>query len=197
LTPHGIRALHRRGVSRIVDLRSPFEAAIERSPFAMDPRYRLVPLIDPATMEDWTRGETLSAIYRISVERNAPYITAGIAEIADAPAGTVVVHCYAGKDRTGMTVALVLAVAGVPIDVIAADYAYTEVCLRDANDALLATCIDPAERRDLAERQSSRPETILDTLRHVTDRYGDVPSYLRAHGLSTAQLTRLRDRLRE
>jgi protein tyrosine/serine phosphatase len=197
LTPEGVTALRQRGVTRIVDLRSHGEAAIEPSPFASDPMYRLVPLIDPASGDEWTEGLTLTDIYRESLVRNGPYITAGIAEIADAPPGTVVVHCYAGKDRTGITAAFVLAVAGVPADVIAADYAYTEVCLREVHESLLAACADPAERADLADKQSCRPETMLDTLQHVADRYGDVPAYLRAHGLSTAQLDRLRYRLRD
>jgi protein tyrosine/serine phosphatase len=198
LTPEGVRALRDRGVRRIVDLRSPEEAAAYPGPFVADPAYRLVPLVDPTNAdEDWTARDTLSAIYRASVEVNAPFIAACVAAIADSPAGTVVVHCYAGKDRTGLTVALALTVAGVPADVIAADYAYTAVCLREVHETRLATVTDPVERLALAEKMSSRPETILDTLAHVADRYGDVVGYLRTHGLTTVALADLRNRLRD
>ena len=42
--------------------------------------------------------------------------------IADAPPGGVVVHCYAGKDRTGLTCGMLLRLVGVGMDDIAADY---------------------------------------------------------------------------
>jgi len=48
---------------------------------------------------------------------------AAVATIADAPDGAVVVACHAGKDRTGLLIALVLRLVGVPAVPIAADYA--------------------------------------------------------------------------
>ena len=51
---------------------------------------------------------------------------AAVGVIADAEEGGVLVHCHAGKDRTGLVVALLLAVAGVAPEVIAADYALSE-----------------------------------------------------------------------
>ena len=63
-----------------------------------------------------------------------------------------------------------LSVAGVAPDEIAADYVRTAECL---------------------------PETILGTLEHVTERFGDVPRYLRRHGMAQDELDALRDRLRE
>ena len=46
--------------------------------------------------------------------------------IADPDAAPVVVHCMAGKDRTGVVCALTLALLGVSDEDIAADYALTE-----------------------------------------------------------------------
>jgi protein-tyrosine phosphatase len=197
LTPAGVAALRGRGVRRIVDLRSVEEAAEDPNPFADDPAYRLRPLIDPVDDFDvaWVATQTMSTIYRVSVDRNARFITAGLAAIADAPAGPVLVHCAAGKDRTGMTVALALSVAGVPVDVIAEDYAYTAECLKDIHDSRLAALTDPAARLDLEEKQSSRPQTIVDMLDHVRQRYGGVPAYLLAHGFTRSRLTALRARL--
>ena len=43
--------------------------------------------------------------------------------IADAPDGGVIVHCNVGKDRTGVVVALLLGLAGVPTETIVDDYA--------------------------------------------------------------------------
>ena len=199
LTPESVAALRAWGVRRIVDLRSVEEVEEHPGPFAGDPIYRLSPLIDPVDDfdADWAATQTISAIYRVSVERNARFIAAGLSAIADAPPGPVVVHCAAGKDRTGMTVALALSLAGVPIDAIAEDYAFTEVCLRDIHDSRLAVLTDPAARRRLEESQSSRPDTILDMLHHVRERYGDVAGYLLAHGCTRDHLASLRDRLRD
>ena len=198
LTPSGVKALHNAGVRRILDLRSAPEAAARPTPFADDPIYRLVPLIDPRREpeRDPEAERTLAATYRGSVLRNARQIVAGIATIADAPAGAVLVHCAAGKDRTGMVVALVLSVAGIPAEVIAEDYAYTAECLRDQYRVALAALSDESARAALRDQQSSLPQTILAMLDHVTDRYGDVATYLLSNGLTAATLRRLRDRLR-
>lgn len=50
------------------------------------------------------------------VDHQRRRIGRALCTVADAPAGTVVVHCQAGKDRTGVLVALMLAVAGVGAD---------------------------------------------------------------------------------
>lgn len=199
LTPAGVKALRDVGVRRILDLRCAHEAAARPTPFAGDPMCRLVPLIDPEREpeRDLEAERTLSATYRGSVVRNARQIVAGIATIADAPVGAVVVHCAAGKDRTGMIAALVLSVAGVPAEVIAEDYAYTDECLREQYEVELAEITDRSARLALRDRQSCRPQTILAMLEHVEDRYSKVATYLLTHGLTPPQLTRLRDRLRD
>jgi len=177
LTPAGVEAVRRDGVCRIIDLRSVEEARRYPSPFAGDPWCRSLPLIDPQRelTRDLSVERTALATYRGSVIRNAPSIAATIAAIADAPAGTVVVHCAEGKDRTGMIVALVLRVAGVPTEVIAQDYAYSAECL--------------------GQPDSCAPETIVGMLSQVDDLYGNISAYLHAHGLSGAQISRLRSRL--
>lgn len=198
LTPAGLAALRGYGISRIIDLRSEREAGDLPGPLASDPRYRLLPLVDPRADEqrDPAAETTIEAVYRGSALRNVRNIVAGIAAIADAPAGPVLVHCVAGKDRTGMMVALALRVAGARDGAIAADYAYTAVCLRDRFAAELAGAGDEAARQRLREGQSSHAATILGMLAHLDERYGDVPRYLLAHGVSADQLSRLRQRLR-
>jgi protein-tyrosine phosphatase len=172
LTDAGVAEVDRYGVSRIIDLRNAEEAAAQPGPFAEDPRYRLLPLIDPAAeaARDKAAEPTLAAVYRGSIERNARYIAAGVAAIADAPPGAVLVHCAAGKDRTGMTVALALKVADVTEEAIAADYADTATC---------------------------EPETITEMLHSIEERHGSVNNYLSKSGLSKDQIKRLRNRLRD
>jgi protein tyrosine/serine phosphatase len=174
LTAEGRAAVQAAGVHRIVDLRGQAETARLPSPFADDGCYRWLPFIDEVAdrQRDPVVEATLLATYRGSIERNARNIVAGLRAVADAPAGGVVVHCSAGKDRTGVIVALALAVAGVAPEDIAADYACPAGELRD-------------------------PEAILGMLELVTERYGDVPRYLARHGMSGAEIGALRARLRD
>ncbi len=197
LTAAGVAAVRAYGIARVVDLRSTVEAAAHPGPFAADPMYRLLPMIDPAREAERDRAAeaTLAAVYRASVTRNAGHIVAGVAAIADAPPGGVLVHCAVGKDRTGMAVALALRVAGVPEEAIATDYAYTVFCLRAEFEAEMAGAADEATRRELREWQASPPGAILAMLAHVDRTHGSVARYLLNHGLSPAQLTRLRNRL--
>jgi protein-tyrosine phosphatase len=199
LTEAGLAALRDGRVSRIVDLRSTDEAGEHPSPFRDEPFYLLEPYIDPVRDEerDPVAEATAIATYRGGVIRNAHRIVAALTAIADAPPGTVVVHCYAGKDRTGVVVALALRLAGVADDVIAADYAYTAECLRDKHEAALAALTGEEERGVLRERQRSDPDTILAALARVDEEFGGVEPYLRAHGMSVETVARLRARLRD
>ena len=69
-------------------------------------------------------GITLSNVYRIILSRHQQVLGRVIREIAAAE-GPVLVHCTAGKDRTGLVVALTLSALGIDRDIILADYAAT------------------------------------------------------------------------
>lgn len=196
LDPDGLLAFASHEVSLILDLRGTAEAEAVPHPFGEDPRYRLVPLIDPRRerSRDRSADRSLGAIYSGSLDRNARCIVDGVAAIADAPPGGVVVHCAVGKDRTGMIVALVLSALGVPDDEIADDYALSAECLRVEFDEIIAS-LEGEERVRIAERMSSRHETILQMLAHAREHYGGVEAYLLAHGLGSDRLERLRKRL--
>jgi protein tyrosine/serine phosphatase len=198
LTEEGVAVVKAAGVRRIIDLRNVEEAADH--PFATElDLYRLAPLIDPAREPDRNKSaeRSLAEIYCSSLERNARSIVEGVIAIAEAPPGTVVVHCAVGKDRTGMIVALVLSVAGVADEVVAQDYAASTDPLRADHEEILASITDDALRRKTLERMSSRPETMAILLSFVRERWGGAAQYLRAHGVTEAQLEALRARLAE
>jgi protein tyrosine/serine phosphatase len=107
------------------------------------------------------------------------------------------VHCAAGKDRTGVVVALALGVAGVRPDAIAADYAATG----DRNGPLLARLrrsrtysADVNRKSDDAHRPQA--ETMTAFLAELDRRHGGAAAWLTAHGLSEDDLGLLRARLR-
>jgi protein-tyrosine phosphatase len=66
---------------------------------------------------------SLDGLYRFVIDERGSYVAAAVRHLCAPGALPALVHCSAGKDRTGLIVALVLAAAGVPDDVIAADYA--------------------------------------------------------------------------
>ena len=112
--------------------------------------------------------------------------------MARAEPGGVLVHCAAGKDRTGLVVAMVLSALGVPPDIVAEDYALTAASLRAGEDRFLEHGPGTrAEREEVIERLRPRPEVMLAVLAHVDERYGGAVDYLRAAGVRSEDLERL------
>ncbi|WP_427895354.1 tyrosine-protein phosphatase [Kribbella sp. GL6] len=193
LTDAGVTAVRDASVSRIIDVRTSPECEGDPSPFATDPVYRNMPLYHPDDPYDPTL--TLDQTYMAMLDLHPELFAAAVGAIADAPPGAVVVHCHAGKDRSGNVVALALTVAGVPAESVAADYAHVDDRMRDHFTEQLALIDDPEERSQLAESFTARPETMLAVLQHLEDHYGGTESYLRQGGLDTTQLHTLKARL--
>ena len=98
------------------------------------------------------------------------------------------VHCAAGKDRTGVVCALALAVAGVGHDDIVADYAMTA----DVIDALVAKlAASPTYAEDMVSRDvashTPRAETMDRVLTLLDERYGGPAGWLEAHGFGAGR----------
>lgn len=128
---------------------------------------------------------TVGALHRHIVDERGPRLVEAIRLIADVPdGGSVVVHCTAGKDRTGLVVALVLAAAGVARGDVVSDYALTEGHLRGAwADAMLAAIavkgfeLTPG----LIEMVTASPASVMDeVLADLEAAHGTVAGYLRA-----------------
>jgi len=125
-------------------------------------------------------------------------IGAAVAAVADAPADHgVVIHCFAGKDRTGLVAALLLSLAGVPDEDIAADYAESDPGVDALNQSWFAAARDDRQLL-LRRRISISPHaTMLEVLRWLHEEAGGPEAYLTEAGLSEAQLDALRARLVE
>lgn len=184
----------------VVDLRRPDELRSRPNVFASSPdvRYLHHPVFEQSTRSvDWPAS--LVALYREMLDQRGPFLARTVAALAEPDALPALVHCTVGKDRTGIIVALLLAVAGVPAATIVADYALTADYLTDAYLAAQRTWVE-AEGEDWTRIEPffRCPEDAMrDTLAHLDDRYGGPVAYLRSVGLTDHQLTRLHDALVE
>jgi protein-tyrosine phosphatase len=198
LTSEGIVLLSESGVKRIVDLRSSWEAEKYPSPFRLESEYVNQPLLDEADEHGQTlvyQAKTNLEIYKVMLERYSGLIGKAVIAIANAPVGGVVIHCHAGKDRTGLITALALSIAGVAPSVIAEDYAATDVYLANHYAAELSAAKDESTREYLRSFQNSSPEVMLATLGFLEEKFGGVQAYLLQAGVSQDSLERLRQRL--
>ncbi len=111
--------------------------------------------------------------------------------------GAAVVHCAAGKDRTGVVCALALAVADVEPEAIVADYAQTAEVI-DALVAKLAT--SPTNAEDMTTRgvasHTPRAETMRRVLELLEARHGGPVGWLTENGFGPDEQAALRARLR-
>jgi protein-tyrosine phosphatase len=125
-------------------------------------------------------------------------VVAALRALAAPTAGASVVHCAAGKDRTGVVVALALAVAGVGHDEIVADYALTAEVIDALVTKLAAspTYAEDMEQRDVASH-TPRAETMDRLLTLLDERHGGPTGWLEAHGFGAAEQAALRARLRD
>ena len=115
--------------------------------------------------------------------------------IADPAAAPLVVHCMAGKDRTGVTLALSLALLGVSDEDIAADYALTTTSMRGLVDHLLRT--NPAAVEGNEHMFDSPEQAMLLFLGDLRAAHGSVEEYVRTIGVTAEQVATMRDHLLE
>ena len=196
LSPAGLEALAAYGVETVLDLRWPQEIATAPSPVPRQlsqVRYVSVSLLT-RNPEEWgaLSGYCAKEQWKCAVlERAQPQLKEALAVIAAAGSGPLLFLCVAGKDRTGVLAALLLTLADVAPASIAADYAASTENLRAAYLHRYRDS-DPAV---IVEAVRCPEEAVYNMLQYL-DRAGGIRAYLRRIGLSEAEITRLRARLR-
>lgn len=117
----------------------------------------------------------------------------------------VLVHCFAGKDRTGFAVAVALEAAGVPQDAVVTDYLRSNDAVGSLRDAILTTMrsregvtdevVSFAESRLTDEVLGVREEYLASARRVLDETHGGLSGYLEAAGVTPEDVIRLRARL--
>lgn len=206
ITPTGWAEALDAGLTTVVDLRNPGEIAQARDLMPDAARPGAIATLstptedpgDPHFLE--TCGPWLDhpRSYAPNIAMYPHLFGAAFRAIADAP-GPVLVHCSAGRDRTGMITAMLLSLTGVEHEAIAKDYeqAFRGTTHRGgiAYDVERGAWVQhPGETwtaQQLEVRVRERRAALLEWLADL-----DPVAYLRYAGLDEGRVRSLRDRLR-
>lgn len=202
--------LERIGLRLVCDFRGDAEVSEEpsrlagRAPF----EYWRQPLGDASVQpSEWRRrfesgdfeidASWLTRSYRGMIDGCAAELGAVFRRLAREGGLPAVLHCTAGKDRTGVSAALLLLLLGVPRELVIEDYAltgrYTEGRIRAAERFFRERGIDPAR---VAALMGSEPSTLAGALDHLDETHGGAERWARERaGLEDADLAVLRDAL--
>jgi protein-tyrosine phosphatase len=182
------------GLRTVIDLRT--DSEVEAAPSALDGTAAQTVRVPLFSAEAIGRlPPDLAAVYRYMIDDCGAAIAKAIGRLAIPGALPGLVHCTAGKDRTGLVTALVLEVVGVPDHVIAADYALSQ-----------SSSLAPDTAKRIGRIQSisgvgrwldlgalgSPPKVIHTALAHIRAQSGTVANYLFRHGLTASDLATLR-----
>lgn len=199
LTEQGRKALAGLGVTLVIDLRGDLDLQLGGPDLIDGTGAEYVRhAINAAGANPDMASLDLRTVYRTVLGPHGAEIAAAIRSVAAAD-GPAVVHCTAGKDRTGLVAALILAALGADYPTIAADYTATTANLAgEWSDALFAQLekygveVTP----HLAEVLAEAPEPVLrDTFAWIEAEHGGVPGYLASIGIGDDVTASLRTRL--
>jgi protein-tyrosine phosphatase len=198
LTPTDVVRLTRElGVSLVVDLRTAEEVRLEgpgplvgRVPISHRDLYPEKGALTDI-MISRADGENPAVDFYLGYLEDRPDSIVGALEDIATADGTALVHCAAGKDRTGVVVALALAAAGVERSAIIADYEVTGERITAIMARLRGS---ETYRRDLEgvsdDARMPRPATMERVFATLDERYGGPVGWLRAQGFDPEPLRR-------
>jgi protein-tyrosine phosphatase len=204
LNAAGREAMRAYGVRTVVDLRSAsersgtFDSRFPR-PTAVEMvkadgvTYLHRELVDDASLERLGEASNMFERYLVMLNTRQAAFREIFTAIAQAE-GAVLFHCFAGKDRTGLVAAMLLALAGVEPEQIAVDFGETDVQLARAYEKWISQA-PPEKREEMRDELRCPPERILGVLDHLETRWGGVAPYLEASGVAPVAIDRLSKKL--
>ena len=199
LTPADQAALVDYGVGTMIDLRWPAETQAHTNVFAGSDKLEFHHLSmlgdgpsggDPAPKNADT-AQIMAHGYCGCLDKYHIDIGRILQTLAAAKDHVALYHCASGKDRTGLVSAMLLDLAGVPRETIAADYALTARYMVTAH--LAAANADSIRTWEDYQNAHCPPDTMPLVLDHLGRTYGGVSGYMQAVGLTPEQIAQLRD----
>lgn len=184
----------------VIDLRESVEQGPAEHPLADEATVHELSLMDDVRAEAG-EGEfwySLADLYQHLLDRASKKLVEVFRIVLETD-GPVLIHCAAGKDRTGVASALLLATAEVRFDSIVADYVRTN---RNMEHVLRRLDVEPAlppgvDEKDVEELTSAPASAIEGVLTRFQEHSDGAAGWLRSHGVTDAEVRRWRERFRE
>lgn len=191
LTEADFDRLSAMGLTTVIDLRTAEEVADRGRIEWPTPglTYRHLPMVDvlPDRSEfpEWSDPAYVASRYADMLGRGTEAVGEALGVLADPSTHPAVIHCAAGKDRTGIISALVLGLLGVSDDDIVADYSLSRAAMTRMLERLLEERPDAAAeiQASSAAIVAAEPETMHTFLARFRDENGSFQSYAAALGL--------------
>ena len=207
LTDSDLTVLKQKNISYDVDLRGHQEA--RQAPDRLNPGMDYILLPAGSDGINWMKtishlkgrgGDSLMIAYYSNTDSLALRYKPFFDKLLALPAGeSLVFHCSAGKDRTGIGAALLLYALGVPYETIMNDYLASNYYRKDVNVKMMgqmtAMHIDPEVAKSM---MGAKKEDLDATFNAITKRYGSVDVYLRTQiGLDDEKIALLKKKFLE
>ena len=189
-------------IRTIIDLRHPDELRPTRGALVplVDNRYHLSVIDDSQSMKSNTAA--LDVAYGVGqsgpryfslLERGEAMWREVVRVILNPESYPILAHCTAGKDRTGLTAALLLELLGVDDDTIAEDYALSSRSADRLYDYLVEGGRElEGTRQEAIERMLTPREYMDDFLSLLHENYGDAETYIKKLGFTDADVQGIR-----
>ncbi|MDL2324355.1 tyrosine-protein phosphatase [Ruminococcaceae bacterium OttesenSCG-928-A16] len=199
MQPKDIETLLAYGVSNAIDLRSEQERVVHPSMLESAEGFTChhISMLDQMNSSHF-EGDlpgSMAGLYISLLDNNAAGFAAIFSVFAGATGG-MLFHCTAGKDRTGVTAMLLLKLAGVEDADVIADYAVTDIYMREA----VVHQIGSLRRNPNAPPMPdyvfrSLPESMERALQHLAKTYGTAENYLLQAGVTAKEIAAVKAKL--
>lgn len=181
----------------VVDLRDTVEEEESQHPLVrLSSVHRIPVLEDLRTGPGQSASLGLRALYEYLLD-GASRRLLEVFRVAVDTDGPVLIHCAAGKDRTGVACALLLRAAGVRSDAIVADYVRTDRNMSRVLQRLdVSPVLPPGVDEEAVNELISAPAAAIEgVLARLDESEGGAAGWLVAHGATRAEVTRWQQRL--
>ncbi|KAI9893498.1 MAG: hypothetical protein M1814_006795 [Vezdaea aestivalis] len=214
ITEDGIKILNERGIRAVFDLRSPDELAKmenlmpvttwEGAQRFSTPCFREQEREIARGMKDFTdkSAQGFARAYMSILEHSGPsfaVVFRYISTLSEDPQEAILVHCAAGKDRTGAFIALLMSLLGANDEDIAREYSMTQAGLAGLMPRMLAFLRSSGQfntDEEVERSAGARAEDMLALLELMRSRWGSAEGYLKEESKLTAEeIKSVRNRL--